>query len=95
MMGQGALGRMSAVSQAGRQGSLGKTATGIEDERQKLGILQALPGMYGNQAAFNANIDNKNIQNAINSQMYTYGEKMKGYTGDKMAAATLGSGGKK
>lgn len=78
-----------------RQGSMAKTQTGIEDEQQKLGILQNLPGMLGNQAAFKANIDSKNIDRATNSQMYNYGEQMKAFTGDKMARATIANSGKK
>lgn len=71
-----------------------KLNTGIEDERQKLGILQQMPGMMQNQAGFRANIDSKNIDRATNSQLFNYGEKMKAYTGEQMADATSAAGGK-
>lgn len=101
---QSVRGAFGATQNIANQGMQQRFNIGMEDEKQKLGLLQQLPGMDMNAATFdqsqrayrntamNADIANamKDVQgfNAYNADAYT--EAMKAWAADKTANAMRG-----
>lgn len=86
-----------------QQGALSRANIGAQDEQQRLGILQQLPGMELQQlqpALANKRIQETNINNALAENKATnaqgqasYEEQMKAFAANKQAEAIRNSGG--
>lgn len=88
----GGLGRMNALQDVSRQGNMNKFNLGIEDERQKLSILQQLPGQRLDRASYMSGIDAGNIGRAYGAHTGQYQEGMKAWGADKTADAIAAGG---
>lgn len=80
------MGLMNNLQGVNKQAQIARLNAGMEDERQKLDILDSLMPQELGAQQFNVNAQN-------NRDLFTYGEQVKGVVGNNMASAMLAGGG--